>query len=216
MKKNNLILLIIIAFSFIELIIIKPLIPGFYVMNFWGKLLYIIGMYGFPVYIILPIGVIMTIILLPLIRKDDFLARLSKLTRKTYFAFSILILFLSSLLVFSKIGLHKDPFPLIPYASIKRTQHDISDIKIGTFTTKNYIIKRDRTKELVISKTSNDTTICDLTWISGIEYVVKSRINNKWLKDNSTRIVITNNQPDFYECYTKYGDYAVYGKIFKK
>jgi len=217
MNKKNLILIIIITISLIELIVIKPLTPVFYNFNIWGKLFVIIAMYGFPIYVILPIGFLSFLILLPKLKKGNFRIRFINVIRRIYLVVSFVILFFISLLVISKFVLNKNPFPLIPYASIKGTQEDITDIKEGTFayTTKGYVIIRDSKTELLISEIKKDTIITDLKWISKNEYEVTARCKNKWLKENSTRVIITNNTPKYYECYTKYGEYAVYNKILK-
>ena len=217
MNKKNLILILIVITSLIELIVIKPLTPVFYNFNIWGKLFVIIAMYGFPIYVILPIAFLCFLILLPKLKKEDFLIRFINVTRRIYFVLSIVILFFISLLVISKFVLNKNPFPLIPYASIKGTQEDISDIKEGTFaySTEGYEIIRNNNTELLISKIKKDTIITDLKWISKNEYEVTTRHKNKWLKENSTRVIITNNTPKYYECYTKYGEYAVYNKMLK-
>ncbi len=216
MNKKNKVILIILSIILIELVLIKPLSYDFYNFNNWGKSLTIIGVYGIPIYILLPTFLISMVLLVFKLGKKDYWTKVTSLTKNLYLGLCILILSITSILIFSKFGLGKDMYPLIQYTSIEGTKKDLTDIKVGTFITDNYIIKRDNKTEFIIIKNTNDTLVSDIRWISNYEYEAISRTKNNWLKENKTRIKITNNTPDFYECYIKYGDYGAYEKINNK
>ena len=213
MKRKNIILIVIVLISLAELILLKPIIPSYFIMNFWGKLLYILGMYFYPIYIIVLVAILIFLLLLPKVKKEGYRSRLFKNIRNIYLIASIIILLFNSSILISKYALN-DPFPLVEYSSIEGASSDISDIKVGTFTCEGCVIVRNSNTEIFISD-ANDTIIYDLIWISENEYEVTARVDNSWSKDKSTRILITNNMPDYYECFAKYGKYADYNKIYK-
>lgn len=122
---------------------------------------------------------------------------------------------ISTFLVVNKLGLGNELYPLIEYSSIQGAHTDLSDIKEGTFEMDDYIVTRDSKTEVMIIKSTNDTIVTDIKWISNNEYEATTRIKNNWLKENKTRVKITSNSPDFYECYYKYGNYGAYVKINK-
>jgi hypothetical protein len=215
MSRKDKILVLLILSSILELLYLKPLSPSYYIFNFWGKLVVILGIYGFPLYLILPISLILLLVLLIRGKWINIWTTLFRNAKQVYLLIIIIFLFFNTILVLSKAVLNKDPFPLIKYSSINGTQDNIDDIKVGTFRVKGGILTRDDKTEKSISLRTNDTIITDLKWISANEYEVKSRKKNIWRLDNTTRIIITSNKSDFYECYVKFGEYAKYYKFFK-
>ncbi|WP_430817145.1 hypothetical protein [Carboxylicivirga sp. RSCT41] len=215
MKKKNILIVVILTIIILELILIKPISYSYYNFNIWGKTIYLIGVYGFPIYLLIPIFLISAFLLVFSIKKKNYRTQLIKLSGNLYLGLSFLIVFITSSLVVNKFVFNKELFPLIEYSSIKGTDADLSDIREGTFMMDNYIVTRDNMTETTIIKSTNDTITSDLKWISNNEYEVTSRTKNNWLIENKTRVKITNNTPDFYECYYKYGHYGVLVTINK-
>jgi hypothetical protein len=216
MRKKNILILVILTLIIIELILVKPIPYSFYNFNILGKTIYLFGVYGFPIYLFVSIFLISIVLLVFRIRKKNYWTQVIRLARNLYLGLSIFIFFITSFLVVNKFVFDKELYPLIEYSSIEGTDTDLSDIKEGTFEMDNYIVSRDSTTEVVIIKSSNDTIITDLKWISNNEYEVSTRIEDNWLKENKTRVKITSNSPDYYECYYKYGNYGAYVKVSKK
>lgn len=216
MNRKNILIYTVLLISMISLAWIKPLVPDFFDMNIWGKLVYIVLMYGFPLYIIIPIGIMSSVLLLTKANKPNYFIKVKSLTRKIYMPISVIILVINLTLLISKRVFNNDQiYPLVEYSSIKGTYENIEDIREGTFYGEGVEVHRTKSQEIVLFNSKQDTIIYELEWISNNEYDITFDVENHWMDINSTRVIITNNNPEFYEGYQKHGDYASYFKVYK-
>lgn len=210
MKNKSIILLLTVLISLIELISIKPIIPSFYQSDLSGKIIYVIGLYGYPIWIIIPIVIIVIPFAFLLKSKNNFIHRWFDYSQNTFLVISIIILFLNSLLVIQEYILGNEIFPLIKYSEIKGFTGDTDDLKTGEFETNFSSIERFDNIQYETYYENNNKVKYDIKWLSNTEYKLISEKNNQILD-----LKITNNTPSYYECYLKVGEFSEYRKVTK-
>jgi hypothetical protein len=119
-------------------------------------------------------------------------------------------LIINTILIISKFALNNDPFPLTKYSEIRGFEGNINDLKAGTFEYQFGVFTRNGDKQ--VEKLSNsDSIVLKIEWFSKNEY----RLINQDIND-TLNVKVTNNTPEYYECYLKHGEYAAFQKIIKK
>jgi len=108
-----------------------------------------------------------------------------------------------------------DTFTLINYSSIKGYEGNTEDLKTGEFEYHFGTIKRYKNKQVETNE-NGDSIVFDLAWISKNEYVIINLGKQIYGMNDTLIIKITNNTPDYYECYKKYGKYAEYQMVIKR
>lgn len=214
MKKKIIIITLITVISVIELLLIKPVIPPFFGMNLTWKILYSILMFGFPLLIIIPIALIVAPFAILFRRKRQFKLVWFRYMLNTFLSFGILILIINTIMVISKFGMGNDPFPLPKYDEIKGFDGNLTDLKVGEFEYQFGLIKRYPDKQIEIY-TNGDSAVFTIEWISNNEYRLIQQGENLGMND-TLDVRITNNTPEYYECYIRYGEYADFQTMTKK
>ncbi len=213
MKKKTILIIVLTAINLKLLILINPIIPSFFGMIPIMQLLYIISLFVFPVWIIIPISVVTA----PL----AFLSKKERAFKKTWFnytqnlflPFSGFILLMCAILAFSKLVMDNDPFPLVEYNNVVGFEGNIDDLKTGSFSSDFSSIERHTDIQFETFE-SGETAEFEIKWISNNAYRLINHGDSKGMKD-TLDILISNNTPDYYECYLRFGDYVDYQKIMK-
>ena len=76
------------------------------------------------------------------------------------------------------------------------------------------IIKRYKNKQTE-AYPGMDSTEFDIEWIAKNEYRIISKKPTIGMSDDTLDVKITNNSEKFYDCYVRYGEYALYLNIEK-
>jgi hypothetical protein len=207
-------IIVLLAISIVELLLIKPIIPAYYIMSPFWKVAYSLILFGFPILIIIPLSLLMAFIALLIKGKRSFKTVWYKYTQNSYLVVLVLILIINSTLIFSKFGLDNDPFPLPYYSEIKGFEGNLDDVKIGMFETKYGPIRRYEGKQVEYYNTG-DSVVLKIEWLSANEYRLINQGDGKATGD-TLDVRITNNTSKYYECFVKLGQYAAYQKVLKK
>ncbi len=213
MKNKTLFLILITLLSIIALTLVEPIIPPFFALTTAWKAVYVTLVYGFPLLMVIPIALFLAPFALVFKRKSSFKTTWFKFTENVFLAFAILVFCANSLLFMSKYVLDLDPFPLVKYADLEGYAGDIEDLKTGTFESFSAEIRRYKDHQVEYTSPT-DSTVLGLDWISPNEYLL---VGPKGVYATDTlQVKITNNTPEFYECYVRSGEYATYFKLTKK
>ncbi len=215
MKKEKLLILILLGINLLAIIYIKPIIAPFFGMKIGWQILYIISLYGYPVLLLIPCAVLMLPVAAIWGRGGNFKEKFTILLRRSFLIISFLVLLLNSIMVLSKAVLKREIFPLVKYADIEGTDADLSDLKTGKFQIEGYgRIERSGNRQREITTNNKDTFLFDLTWISPNEYRLIN-IGKSGPEGDTVYVRVSNNTPGYYECYRKYGDYGHHFKVEK-
>lgn len=197
------------------LVFIKPIVVVYYKLSQGYKLLYIISIYGMPIWVLLPIALVMLVFAAwPKEGSLSYKDRWVFWVVRSYYAVSIIFLLVNGLLLYTKYVKKHDPFPHLSYAAITDKAADCSDLHTGWFKSRNRIINRGIDHQTEYSLNYKDTFEYSITWLSDHEYrlINLSGENNI---DDTLDVKITNNIPAYYEGFTRLGDYAVYCRVEK-
>lgn len=216
LKKKDVIIVSIVVVNLIEVFLIKPIIPHFYIFPLSWKICYIIGLFGSPLIILVPIILVTLPIAYFFGSSLTLKERWVKYTKNLFLTVSIIFLFLSSILLIASKTLPEDktPFRLIRYSDINSCAFNTDDLRTGEFTINYATIQRYDSLQ-VENYGHNKIKEYKIKWLSNCEY----RLIPIDKTDNLLDIIdvkITNNYSDYYDCYVKIGEYAVYNKIKKK
>ncbi len=214
MKKETLILVIILFINMAALVYIKPIIAPYYGMKYSWQLCYLFCVYGFPILLLIPTSILVLLFAAYWSRNKDFKHRFFIYIRKSYLVISIILLFINSLLVLSKGMFHNSAFPQIKYQDIKGTEFDSTDLKTGKFKSQFAHIERSVDKQIEISLNKKDTTTYRLQWLSNNEYRLINMGQSRGMND-TLDVRITNNEKDLYDCWVRFGEYAQHQRIYK-
>jgi hypothetical protein len=214
MRKKTIVIVLITIISLIELLFIKPIIPPYFGMTLTWKALYLITLFGFPVLIVIPIALFVAPIAILFKRGKNFKPVWLNYIQNTFLGFGIIILTMSTALIVSKYRMNNDPFPLIKYSEIQGFDGSTKNLLNGKFESQFGIITRNGDKQ-VETYVNGDSSEFKIEWISNNEYRLVYQGDNLGMNDQ-LYVKITNNTPEYYECYIKVGEYADYQKITKK
>jgi hypothetical protein len=210
--KVKIITLITIA-SLIEVILVRPFIPAFFGMNLSWKILYVLLLFGYPLLTVIPLALVTIPFVVLFKGKRSFKPVWYAVIQNTFLIFGIIILFFNTALLITKYGVGRDPFPLKKYSQIKGYQGDISDLKVGEFEYDMGKIKRSQSQQTEYYK-NGETKRFKLIWLTKNEYRMVNQGESIGMH-KTLDVKITNNTPAYYECYTRFGEYAKYLKINK-
>ena len=206
-------ILIVTAFNILALLLIQPIVPGYFSMNSVMKTIYILFLFGFPLLIFVPITIFTAPFAYIVKSKSGFLSKWMGFSSSVFLVVGIFIFLVNSILLISKFGMGNDIFPLTKYNEIKGYNGDTSNLKTGNFHADFGTMSRTRNSQ---TQTDNygETIELKITWISKNEYRLIF-IGDNTLMDNIMDVKITNNTPEFYDCYARHGIYAQYHRIYK-
>lgn len=214
MKRSTAILLFIVLVSLLELILIKPLVPSFFGMKMPAQVLYVIGLYGFPLLVLLPV----LLLALPFAcvnrQGRGFTERWFNLSKKGYFFISLIILFMNSMLVLSKYAFDTPLFTLVKYAEIQGADGDLKDLREGRFKSRFALIERSGKKQVETYFGDQRRVEYALEWLFPNEYRLISQGQPNGMND-TLDVKVVRNYPGYYECYLRFGEYAEQQRIEK-
>lgn len=203
-KTITIAIIVIVVIVIIELLLIKPIIPAYYVMSPFWRAAYSLILYGLPLLIVIPISLLMALIA-PLIKgKSSFKTVWYKYTQNLYLVVLALILMINSILIISKFGLDNDPFPLPYYSEIKGFEGDLDDVKTGMFETEYGPISRYEGKQVEYYDTG-DSVVLKIEWLSANEYRLINQGERK-ANEDTLNVRITNNTSEYYISVAKSAD----------
>jgi hypothetical protein len=212
MKKLNPWVVLFPILNVLCLLFIKPLIIPFFTFSIFLKAVYILLVFGSPVWVAIPIG----LLLLPfgnIGKKDEskpekFRNRFSK----AFIAVNIILFFFFGVLIYAKMVLLHDPFPKVKYDLITDKANDCSNIREGKFRGRYHFIERSKDHQTEYNFDYSDTIQYQLEWLSDYEYRLID-LNPTGSASDTIDMKVTNNTPTYYEGFIRVGEYAVYNRV---
>ncbi len=203
---------IIPCLSVILLGVTMPLSGSYYAMPTtpW-RIFYIISGYGFPIWTIIPVGLIASFIAIFWYRKLTYKMRVIKLTKALFIVISSLFLFINGALFISKFVLGNDPFPIQYYNEIIGSTQGMASIKNGVFkTTYGKIFRQGENHR--VEYNSGEIKEYHVSWLKNGEHQLIYKDQNNYVND-TLWVKVTSIKNKYYECYYKLGELAEYDKI---
>lgn len=214
MTRKTLLLLILILIAIVEMVFIRPLVPAFFGMTKAYQVFYIGILYGFPLLIAIPLGILVMPFALLFRRQKTFRTSWFRYLHSVHFVFISIILLVNTLLVVSKYAFNNDTFPLVKYSDIKVYDGNVEDLRTGTFESPFGLIERYEDKQ-VETYNRGYSNVLSIEWLSDYQYRLINHGDSRGMND-TLDVKITNNTLRYYECYVRFGEYAEYMKIEKK
>lgn len=197
------------------LVVIGPFIVPYFAMTTLWQGIYIALVFGSPIWIILPIGMLMAVLaLFPYWGKQTYFAKWKHLTKQAFIGASLILLGINLLMVFTKLAFKHEPFPKVKYSSITDYATDCSDLKTGKFSYRERHILRSESVQTEYNKDYTDSTVYAIEWLQDFEYRLVN-LSGKGGMHDTIDVRITHNTPQYYEGFMRMGMYAQYYRVLK-
>jgi hypothetical protein len=197
------------------LIAIQPLVVGYFGMSTLWKLIYIVAIFASPIWIAIPIGILMLLFAAwPNAGHELYWVKWQRLMRNAFIGASISLLVFNLLILFSQWALKNEPFPKSRYVDIVELATDCSDIRDGVFETSYRFMWRKDSVQTEYSRNYKDTFNFSVTWLSGSEYRLINLGKSTGMND-TIDIKVTHNTSEYYEGFLRMGEFAKYYRVMK-
>ncbi|MDZ4668474.1 MAG: hypothetical protein SGJ00_11420 [bacterium] len=215
MKSLNRWIFIIPIINIVCIIAIQPMVIAYFGMTSIWKIIYIIAIFGSPIWVLIPILILMLLFAAwPNVGHELYWVKWKRLTLNSFMGASISLLVFNLLILFSQWALKNEPFPKSKYIEITDRASDCSDIRDGIFETNYRYMVRNGSVQTEYSKNYKDTFNFSVTWLSNWEYRLINVGKGNGMND-TLDIKITHNTPEYYEGFLRLGAYAKYYRVMK-
>jgi hypothetical protein len=197
------------------MVLVQPFVVGYFAMDALWQAIYILVIFGSPIWVVFPIGLLMAVLaLFPYWGKQTYFAKWKHLTKQAFIGASLILLAFNTLILFSKFVLHHEAFPKVRYDSITDYATDCSDLKTGKFTYRNKHILRGDSVQTEYNTDYTDSTVYAVEWLQDFEYRLINLSGKSGMND-TLDVRITHNTPQYYEGFMRMGEYAQYYRVLK-